>query len=89
MSGPFSKEEVHQILGGHFVSSPLSLVEKLGEPGKFHTVRDLSFKNEDGYAVNGCLDADDFPTKWGTAAQVTKIVSSSTSSLAQQWGSAT
>lgn len=75
MSGPFSKEDTHRILGGHFVSSPLGLVEKSGEPGKFRIVRDLSYENEDGFAVNKCLDADDFPTEWGTAAQIAEIVS--------------
>lgn len=75
MSGPFSKEETHRIFGGHFASSPLGLVEKSGEPGKFRIVRDLSFENEDGFAVNKFLDADDFPTEWGTAAQVAEIVS--------------
>lgn len=50
-------------------------VEKAGEPGKFRIVRDLSYENEDGFAVNKFLDADDFPTEWGTAAQVAEIVS--------------
>lgn len=75
MSGPFSKDEVHEILGSHFVMSPLGLVEKAGEPGKFRIVRDFSFKNEDGYTVNNHLDSDDFPTEWGTASQVAEIVS--------------
>lgn len=75
MSGPFTKDQVHDILGGHFVSSPLGVVEKAGEPGKYRVVRDLSFKNTDGYSVNGQLDSDDFPTEWGTASQVAEIVS--------------
>jgi len=33
MSGPFTKEEVHCILGGYFASSPLSLVEKARSQG--------------------------------------------------------
>lgn len=75
MSGPFTKEEVHNILGGHFATSPLGLVEKAGEPGKFRIVRDFSFKNDDGFAVNNFLDSDDFPTEWGTASQIAEIVS--------------
>jgi len=75
MSGPFSADEVFDILGRHFVSSPLGVVEKSGEPGKFRVVRDLSYQNPDGYSVNGFLDSDDFPTEWGTAAQVADIVS--------------
>jgi hypothetical protein len=38
MSSPHSKDEVHSILEGHFVISPLGLVEKAGEPGKFRIV---------------------------------------------------
>jgi hypothetical protein len=75
MSGPYTKEEVHSILGGHFATSPLGLVEKAGEPGKFRIVRDFSFENEDGFAVNNFIDSDDFPTEWGTASQVAEIVS--------------
>lgn len=75
MSGPFTKAQIHDILGRHFVSSPLGVVEKAGEPGKFHIVWDLSFENEDGYSVNGHLDSDNFPTEWGTASQVADIVS--------------
>jgi hypothetical protein len=78
MSGPFSADEVFNILGGHFVSSPLGVVEKAGEPGKLRVVRDLSYKNPDGYSVNSFLDSDDFPTEWGTAVQVADIVSTPT-----------
>ncbi|KAG1796915.1 uncharacterized protein BJ212DRAFT_1241591, partial [Suillus subaureus] len=35
MSGPHSEAEVQNILGGHFTSSPLGIVKKSGEPGKF------------------------------------------------------
>lgn len=76
MSGPFSKTQIEQELGSNFVSCPLGLVEKAGEPGKFRIIRDLSYINkEDGYSVNAFLDADDFPTEWGTASQVAEIVS--------------
>lgn len=75
MSRPFTVAQVHSILGGHFMSSPLGIVEKSGEPGKFRIIRDLSFENEDGYSVNGQLNSDDFPTEWGTASQVVDIVS--------------
>lgn len=78
MSGPFTAAQVHDILGGHFMSSPLGVVEKSREPGKFWVVQDLSFHNDNGYSVNGQLDSDDFPTEWGTASQVADIVSWST-----------
>jgi hypothetical protein len=35
MSGPFMANEVFEILGRHFMSSPLGVVEKAREPGKF------------------------------------------------------
>ncbi|KAG1812022.1 hypothetical protein EV424DRAFT_1327218, partial [Suillus variegatus] len=38
MSGPFTKAQIHDILGRHFVSSPLGIVEKAGKPGKFCVV---------------------------------------------------
>lgn len=70
------RDQITHELGGHFVSCPLGLVEKAGEPGKFRIIRDLSYVNkEDGYSVNAFLDSDDFPTEWGTAAQVAEIVS--------------
>lgn len=75
MSGLFTRNEIHNILGGHFVSSPLGVVEKSGEPGKFRVIRDLSYCNDDGFSVNSHLDSDDFPTEWGTAAQVADLVS--------------
>lgn len=76
MSGPFTQAQVQFELGGHFVSCPLGLVEKAGEPGKYRIIRDLSYNNkEDNYSVNSFLDADDFPTEWGTASQVAEIVS--------------
>jgi hypothetical protein len=76
MSGPYTRSQIEQELGGHFVSCPLGLVEKAGEPRKFRIIRDLSYKNkEDNYSVNSFLDADDFPTEWGTASQVAEIIS--------------
>lgn len=74
------QEQISLKLSRHFVSCPLSLVEKVGDQGKFHIIRDLSYVNkEDGFSVNSLLDADKFPTEWGTAAQVTEIVSSQVS----------
>jgi hypothetical protein len=75
------KTRVHDILGGHFVSSPLGRVKKAGGPGKFCIVRDLPYHNRDGYAVNDHLDSDDFPAGWGTCAQIADIVSNRISIL--------
>ncbi|KAG2138728.1 uncharacterized protein EDB93DRAFT_1106297 [Suillus bovinus] len=74
MFRPSMQEQISLKLSRHFVSCPLSLVEKVGDQGKFHIIRDLSYVNkEDGFSVNSLLDADKFPTEWGTAAQVTEI----------------
>ena len=75
MSGPYSANQVEAILGSHFVTSPLSVVEKSGSPGKFRLVQNCSFRNEDSFSVNDFIDSDEFPTTWGTAAEVAQIVS--------------
>ncbi|KAG2068414.1 hypothetical protein BDR04DRAFT_1024692, partial [Suillus decipiens] len=62
MSGLFTENKIFNILGGHFASSPLGVVEKSGEPGKFHIIHDLSFKSIDSFSVNSHLDSDGFPT---------------------------
>lgn len=76
MSGPYTHSQAKHKLSGHFISCPLGLVEKAGEPGGYHIIQDLSYNNkEDNYLVNSFLDANDFPTEWGTASQVAEIVS--------------
>jgi hypothetical protein len=55
--------------------SPLGVVEKAREPGKFWVIRDLSYQNPERYSINSFQDSDNFPTEWGTAAQVAEIVS--------------
>ena len=73
MTGPYSARAVERILGGPFVSSPLSVVPKAG--GKLRLVQDCSREDADGLSVNGRIDANDFPTTWGTAAKVAELVS--------------
>lgn len=72
MTGPYSEDDVRNILGTHYLTSPLSVVPK-GE--KFRLVQDLSAEDEDGVSLNSRLRAEDFPTRWGTAAQVAEYVS--------------
>ncbi|KAG2353198.1 hypothetical protein BDR07DRAFT_1222498, partial [Suillus spraguei] len=71
--GPFTEDQVFDILGGHFASSPLGVVEKSGGHEKFCVVCDISFKNDDEFSVNSHLDSDNFPTEWGTASQVAEL----------------
>ncbi len=73
MSGPYSQAEVERILGSPFISSPLSVVPKAN--GKLRLVQDCSKEDADGLSVNGRIDADLFPTKWGSAAEVAELVS--------------
>ncbi|OJT04921.1 hypothetical protein TRAPUB_4263 [Trametes pubescens] len=73
MTGPYSRERVEGILGTPFRSSPLSVVEKAGSVGKWRLIQNCSFPDEFGVSVNDMIDSDDFPTKWGTAAEVAEI----------------
>ncbi|KAJ2955347.1 hypothetical protein NUW54_g14744 [Trametes sanguinea] len=76
MTGPYSEEQVREILGSHFRSSPLSVVPKSSlEPNKLRLIQNCSFRDEDGVSVNDMIKTEDFPTEWGTAAEVAEIVS--------------
>lgn len=75
MSGPYSKAQVENILGSPFVSSPLSVVDKAGAAGKYRLVQNCSFRNAENVSVNDQIDSDNFPTRWGTAAEVAELVS--------------
>ncbi|GBE83386.1 hypothetical protein SCP_0504340 [Sparassis crispa] len=73
MTGPYSQAQVEHILGSFFVSSPLAVVPKAGSK-KFRLVQNCSYQDEFGVSVNSQINSDDFPTKWGTAAEVAEII---------------
>ena len=73
MTGPYSRARVEEILGSSFISSPLSVVPKAN--GKLRLIQDCSKEDGDGLSVNGRIDADLFPTEWGTASEVAQLVS--------------
>ncbi len=73
MTGPYSKDRVEEILGAPFISSPLSVIPKAG--GKLRLIQDCSHEDEYGMSVNARIDADLFPTEWGTAAKMAEFVS--------------
>ncbi|GBE88972.1 hypothetical protein SCP_1403800 [Sparassis crispa] len=73
MTGPYSQAQVEHILGSHFVSSPLAVVPKAGSK-KFRLVQNCSYQDEFGVSVNSQINSDNFPTKWGTAAEVAEII---------------
>jgi hypothetical protein len=78
MSGPFTEEETRQIVGGHFQCSPMIVAEQtqeLGKPNKLRLCRHLSKGDAAHPSTNDFIDKEDFPTKFGTAAQVAEIVS--------------
>lgn len=75
MTGPYSRERVEEILEGPFRTSPLAVTEKPGSKSGWRLIQNCSFEDEYGVSVNSMIDSDDFPTKWGTAAQVAEVVS--------------
>lgn len=74
MTGPYSKAQVEHILGSPFVSSPLIVIPKEGSD-KFRLIQNFSYKGDQEASINDEIDSDDFPTTWGTAAQVAELVS--------------
>lgn len=67
------RAQVEETLGSHFISSPLSVVPKSG--GKLRLIQDCSREDGDGLSVNGRIEADLFPTRWGSASAMGEMVS--------------
>ncbi|RXW16082.1 hypothetical protein EST38_g9772 [Candolleomyces aberdarensis] len=79
MSGPFSRSEVEDILGGPFFSSPLVVVVQSQGPGlkdKVRICRHLSKGNKHADSVNSHIVKEDFPTRFDLASRVADIVAS-------------
>lgn len=75
-TSPFTQEELEQKIGP-FRSSPLQVAVKEGAPGqptKYCVCRNLSYKGTSKRSINDEIDPKDFPTRWGTAAQVAFFV---------------
>jgi hypothetical protein len=75
MSGPFTWVELKKEARGEVIVSPLGAVDKAGEPGKLHIIRDLSFKGKAPFSVNDKIDPDSYITKWTMAAMIIDLVS--------------
>ena len=76
--GPFSKDELESIIGP-FQTSPLSLIPKLGKPGKFRLIQNLSYPRNliNGVrSVNSSIETDLYPCTWGTFSTTAIIVQS-------------
>jgi len=73
--GPFSQEELEREIGP-FQSSPLSLVPKAGNPGRYRLIQNLSHphSNRPTPSINSLLESDDFPCTWGTFCTVCTVI---------------
>ena len=65
--GPCSKHEVEALIGP-FQTSPITIIPKLGKPGKFHAVHNFSHPHtaSPSLASINSIDTSDFPCTWGT-----------------------
>jgi hypothetical protein len=45
------------------------------KPEKFRPCTNASKKKKDGISINDQIDSDEFPTRWGSAAQMGEYVS--------------
>jgi hypothetical protein len=75
MSGPFTWNELKKEAKGNVIVSPLSAVDKAGDPGKLRITCNLSFKGNAPFSVNDKINKDAFSTRWGTAATIIDLVS--------------
>jgi hypothetical protein len=82
MIGPFTQPEMERVCGGPFWCCPMTVVYTPGDPDasppkaeKFRPCTNASKKKKGGISVNDQIDSDDFPTRWGSAAQMGEYVS--------------
>lgn len=73
--GPYSHAEIESVLGP-FQSSPLSIIPKLGRPGKFCLIQSLSFPHNtpNTPSINSCINSDRFPCTYGTFDIVSHLI---------------
>ena len=74
--GPLSAKDTQWIVG-HFQSSPLSLISKPGQPGKYHIIQDLSHPRGSPpmLSINMRMSADEFTTSYSTFPIVSLLLS--------------
>ena len=74
--GPYSRIELESMIGP-FQTSPLSLIPKLGKPGKFRLIQNLSYPRtmtKHVRSINSSIESDLYPCTWGTFATVATLV---------------
>lgn len=77
MSGPFSHQQVENILRGAFFCSPLLVsvqTQQPGMPDKLRVCRHLSKGDKNTPSANSHINKEDFPTRFDTALKVADIV---------------
>lgn len=82
MIGPFTEPEMERVCGGPFWCCPMTVVHTPADadavppkPEKFRPCTNASKKRKDGMSINDQIDSDEFPTRWGSAAQMGEYVS--------------
>jgi hypothetical protein len=82
MIGPFTEPEMERVCGGPFWCCPMTVVHTPADadavppkPEKFRPCTNASKKRKDGMSINDQIDSDEFPTRWGPAAQMGEYVS--------------
>ena len=75
--GPVSREEVESLLGA-FQTSPFSIIEKPGRPGKYRLIQNLSSPHspvDSTTSINSSINSDQYPCTWGTFATICLLIS--------------
>jgi hypothetical protein len=75
-TGPYTKQELKKLMGP-FHTSPFQVATKVsacGQPDKYRVCQHLSFKGELCHSINDDIDAKEYPTRWGKATDMAKIV---------------
>ncbi len=77
MDGPYSRQEVEEILGGPFQCSPISIDVTYKPDGteKLRLCNNLSKRSKQHPATNDFIDTSKYPTRFDTAAKVADTVS--------------
>lgn len=75
--GPFSREELELEIGP-FQTSPISIIPKPGQLGKFRIIQNLSHPRHSSLAtsINSSIDTSQFPCTWGTFDTMCSLIAS-------------
>ena len=75
-TGTYTNEELKHLMGP-FCSSPFQVTMKVGacgQPNKYQVCHHLSFKGMLSWSINDDIDPKEYPTRWGKATDMAKIV---------------